>query len=151
MFIPDPDLDVPIPDPGVKKAPDPGSGSATLGIHNKNLERTPIQFFTDVVLRRRSGLPPSWRRRSLTGSGLRERRRTTSVRGSGSSALPLSSPRQRHTHSLNPDPVFRIRNCSQFHFADYLYYWTVAKASPPPLFCRCDKLQLLSFFLREGG
>ncbi len=39
MFIPDPDLDfLPIPDPdldftpepGVKKAPDPGSGSATL-------------------------------------------------------------------------------------------------------------------------
>jgi hypothetical protein len=31
MFIPDPDLDfVFIPDPGVKKAPDPGSGSATL-------------------------------------------------------------------------------------------------------------------------
>jgi hypothetical protein len=33
MFIPDPDLDFylsQIPDPGVKKAPDPGSGSATL-------------------------------------------------------------------------------------------------------------------------
>ncbi len=31
MFIPDPDLDfLPIPYPGVKKAPDPGSGSATL-------------------------------------------------------------------------------------------------------------------------
>jgi hypothetical protein len=31
MFIPDPDADVlPIPDPGVKKAPDSGSGSATL-------------------------------------------------------------------------------------------------------------------------
>jgi hypothetical protein len=31
MFIPDPDLDfLPIPDPGVKKARDPGSGSATL-------------------------------------------------------------------------------------------------------------------------
>jgi hypothetical protein len=28
MFIPDPDLR--IPDPGVKNAPDPGSGSATL-------------------------------------------------------------------------------------------------------------------------
>jgi hypothetical protein len=29
--IPDRDLDfLPIPDPGVKKAPDPGSGSATL-------------------------------------------------------------------------------------------------------------------------
>ncbi len=39
MFIPDTDLDfLPIPDPGVKKAPDPGSGSPTLsatcpGIH----------------------------------------------------------------------------------------------------------------------
>jgi hypothetical protein len=33
MFIPDPDLDVlPILDPGVKKAPDPGSGSATPDI-----------------------------------------------------------------------------------------------------------------------
>jgi hypothetical protein len=32
IFIPDSDLDfVPIPDSGVKKAPDPGSGSATLG------------------------------------------------------------------------------------------------------------------------
>ncbi len=35
MFIPDPDFEsgswfLPIPDPGVKKAPDPGSGSATL-------------------------------------------------------------------------------------------------------------------------
>jgi hypothetical protein len=31
MFIPDPDLDfLPIPDPWVKKAPDPGYGSATL-------------------------------------------------------------------------------------------------------------------------
>ncbi len=31
MFIPDFDLDfLPIPDPRVKKAPDPGSGSATL-------------------------------------------------------------------------------------------------------------------------
>jgi hypothetical protein len=34
MFVPDPDLDFfypsQIPDPGVKKAPDPGSGSATL-------------------------------------------------------------------------------------------------------------------------
>ncbi len=31
MFIPDPDLDfLPISDPGVKKSPDPGSGSATL-------------------------------------------------------------------------------------------------------------------------
>ncbi len=31
MIIPDPDLDfLPISDPGVKKAPDPGSGSATL-------------------------------------------------------------------------------------------------------------------------
>ncbi len=31
MFISDPDLDfLPIPDPGVKKAPDPGSGSPTL-------------------------------------------------------------------------------------------------------------------------
>ncbi len=31
MFILDPDADfLPIPDPGVKKAPDPGSGSATL-------------------------------------------------------------------------------------------------------------------------
>jgi hypothetical protein len=31
MFIPDPDLDfLPIPDPCVKKAPAPGSGSATL-------------------------------------------------------------------------------------------------------------------------
>jgi hypothetical protein len=29
MFIPDLDL-LPIPDPEVKKAPDPGSGSATL-------------------------------------------------------------------------------------------------------------------------
>ncbi len=35
MFIPDPDLDFypsRIPDPGVKMAPDPGSGSATLGM-----------------------------------------------------------------------------------------------------------------------
>jgi hypothetical protein len=34
MFIPDPDLDFYpslIPDPWVKKAPDPGSASATLG------------------------------------------------------------------------------------------------------------------------
>jgi hypothetical protein len=31
MFIPDPDLDfLPIPDPGVKKSSDPGSGSAQL-------------------------------------------------------------------------------------------------------------------------
>jgi hypothetical protein len=31
MFIPDPYLDIfPIPDPGVKKAPDPGSGLAKL-------------------------------------------------------------------------------------------------------------------------
>jgi hypothetical protein len=31
LFFSDPDLDfIPIPDPGVKKAPDPGSGSATL-------------------------------------------------------------------------------------------------------------------------
>jgi hypothetical protein len=31
MFIPDPDFDfLPIPDLGVKKAQDPGSGSATL-------------------------------------------------------------------------------------------------------------------------
>jgi hypothetical protein len=31
MFIPDPDLDfLHIPDPGVKKVPDPGSGSAAL-------------------------------------------------------------------------------------------------------------------------
>jgi hypothetical protein len=33
MFIPDPDLDFypsRIPDPGIKKAPDPGSGSATM-------------------------------------------------------------------------------------------------------------------------
>jgi hypothetical protein len=31
MFIPDSDLDfLPIPDPGVKRAPDRGSGSATL-------------------------------------------------------------------------------------------------------------------------
>jgi hypothetical protein len=33
MFIPDQDLDflpIRIPDPGVKKAPDPGPGSATL-------------------------------------------------------------------------------------------------------------------------
>jgi hypothetical protein len=31
MFIPDPDLDfLAISDPGVQKAPDPGSGSATL-------------------------------------------------------------------------------------------------------------------------
>jgi hypothetical protein len=31
MFIPDPDRDFfPIPVPGFKKAPDPGSGSATL-------------------------------------------------------------------------------------------------------------------------
>jgi hypothetical protein len=33
MRIPDPDLDfLTIPDPGVKKAPDPGYGSATLRI-----------------------------------------------------------------------------------------------------------------------
>jgi hypothetical protein len=31
MFIPDPDLDfLSIPDPGLKKSSDPGSGSATL-------------------------------------------------------------------------------------------------------------------------
>jgi hypothetical protein len=31
MFILDPDLDfLPIPDPGIKKAPDPGSESTTL-------------------------------------------------------------------------------------------------------------------------
>jgi hypothetical protein len=31
MFIPDPDLDfLPIPDPGVKKAPNPGSGSTMV-------------------------------------------------------------------------------------------------------------------------
>jgi hypothetical protein len=33
MFIPDPDLDfLPIPDPGVRKAPDHGSGFAALAI-----------------------------------------------------------------------------------------------------------------------
>jgi len=33
MSIPAPDFDfLPIPDPGVKKAPDPGSGYATLAI-----------------------------------------------------------------------------------------------------------------------
>ncbi len=39
MFIPDPDADfLPIPDPGVKKALDPGSGSSILGkCHLKNL------------------------------------------------------------------------------------------------------------------
>ncbi len=36
MFIPDPDADfLPIPDLGVKKAPDPGSGSATLVYFDK--------------------------------------------------------------------------------------------------------------------
>ncbi len=36
MFIPDPDLHLlPIQDPGVKKAPDPGSGSATLHTRQK--------------------------------------------------------------------------------------------------------------------
>jgi hypothetical protein len=33
LFFSDPDLDfLPIPDPGVKMAPDPGSGSATLQV-----------------------------------------------------------------------------------------------------------------------
>jgi hypothetical protein len=39
MFIPDPDIDFsPIPDPAsrAKKAPDPGSGSATLVFHYLN-------------------------------------------------------------------------------------------------------------------
>ncbi len=40
MLFPDPDLDfLPIPDPGVKKAPDPGYGSATMII---------LQFFVDA-------------------------------------------------------------------------------------------------------
>jgi hypothetical protein len=38
MFIPDPDLDIlHIPDSGVKKAPDPESGSATLPKHTKSM------------------------------------------------------------------------------------------------------------------
>jgi hypothetical protein len=38
MFIPDPDLEfLPIPDPGVKKAPNPGSGSATLVTDNQSI------------------------------------------------------------------------------------------------------------------
>ncbi len=37
LFIPDPDADfLPISDPGVKKAPDPGSGSATLLVPYRN-------------------------------------------------------------------------------------------------------------------
>jgi hypothetical protein len=38
MFIPDPDF-FPIPDPGVKKVPDLGSGSATL------LKSLPTELF----------------------------------------------------------------------------------------------------------
>ncbi len=36
MFIPDPDLDfLPVPDPGVEKALDPGSAALTLAKHSK--------------------------------------------------------------------------------------------------------------------
>jgi hypothetical protein len=39
--ITDPDLDFsPIPNPGVKKAPDTGSGSATLNAEYQNIVRT---------------------------------------------------------------------------------------------------------------
>jgi hypothetical protein len=39
MFIPDPNLDIfPIQDPGVKKAPDPGSGSAKLLLDVKDIK-----------------------------------------------------------------------------------------------------------------
>ncbi len=139
-------------------------GSATLPVEwihmkstlriEKNPECTPSQFFTDVVLRRRSGLPPNWRRRSLTGSGLsREMRRTTSVRGSGSSALPLSSPRHRRTLStVHRGPVFRIRNYSQSHFAAHLNCWNVAKVPPPSLFFRqVWQTPACIFFSGEGG
>jgi hypothetical protein len=44
MFILDPDLDfLPIPDPVVKKAPDPGSGSATLSTIIYNPEGNKIE------------------------------------------------------------------------------------------------------------
>jgi len=83
---------LPIPNPRDQKDagfritdPGPQHWGSTVKIE-KNPECTPRHFLTDAVRRRRSGLPPSWRRRSLTGSGLREMRRTTSVRGSGSSA-----------------------------------------------------------------
>ncbi len=42
MFIPDPDFDFypsRIPGPGVKKAPDPGYGSATLPAGHRDRER----------------------------------------------------------------------------------------------------------------
>ncbi len=41
LFIPDPDPDfLPISDPGVKKAPDPGSGSATLAPKRQDLDQS---------------------------------------------------------------------------------------------------------------
>jgi hypothetical protein len=44
MFIPDLDF-LPIPDPVAKKAPDPGSGSATLDTGIKFLELTSGLYF----------------------------------------------------------------------------------------------------------
>jgi hypothetical protein len=46
MFIPDPDLDfLPIPDPGVKKAADSVSGSATLGGGGGPPPTVPKEYF----------------------------------------------------------------------------------------------------------
>jgi hypothetical protein len=47
MFVPDPDFDfLPIPDPVVKKASDPGSGSATLLICNSPHKMSYIHIYS---------------------------------------------------------------------------------------------------------
>jgi hypothetical protein len=43
-----------IPDPWVKKAPDPGSGSATLLVGARKMEEKHLRFFEDDILMTRS-------------------------------------------------------------------------------------------------
>jgi hypothetical protein len=50
MYIPDPDLYfLPIPNPGVKKAPDPRSGSATLVSPKLKIRSTPSFILSKKV------------------------------------------------------------------------------------------------------
>jgi hypothetical protein len=67
-WIPYPDLIFyPIPDPGVKKSPDPGSGSATLPLtddickENKQTKLSEINFETKTTLEKRIQHSPEYR------------------------------------------------------------------------------------------
>jgi hypothetical protein len=46
-----------IPDPGVKKAPDPGSGSATLLFFGKSLSLESVLWIHDILVRSGSAYP----------------------------------------------------------------------------------------------